>query len=320
MTDAGDGKRAWGGDPERKRQALQAVAAAIDARPQAVVLPLPRPPGPWDPDDAKVSGNIYWAAFCTTDPGELAARSGVTISVLEVICAVLSVCSVPEPCAEGPMTWHVAPAAVGAAVRALDAIPVGAEMTEVPQRYLRTVLDDLQSGALLDGRALGADGQRLLAQVAALHRTDSSDAAAFRAARRAAVQATDAADSDLDRTVLAFVEAVAWPADGLGGELAGHVLTLQRGLRKHLGSLQPTPEERRVYAVMVATYESLAAEWREDPSRGPDWVEQRAMQVPEVVTATSTDFEARMADRARVACDEHASRAIAGLMRALAAP
>ncbi|MFO1406536.1 MAG: hypothetical protein U1F08_03265 [Steroidobacteraceae bacterium] len=319
MIRADDGARAWDGDPERKRQALQAVATAIDTQPQAVALPLLRPTGPWDPNDKKVPSNIYWVAFGTAEQDELAARSGVTLGVLEVISAVLSACNCPEPAGDGPRAWHVAPAAVGGAVKALDAIPVGAELAGVPQRYMRAVFDDLQSGALLDGRALSSDGQQALSQVAALHRAGSSDAAAFRAARRVAVQATDSATSDLDRVVLKFVESVAWPADGLGGELAGHVLTLHFGLLELLSSRQPTAEERRVHAVVMSTYESLAEEQRADPTLDWEWRRKRALQVPEVVVAESKEFRARMAECALVACDEHAPRAVAGLMRALAA-
>ena len=233
------------------------------------------------PDDepAKPS-QFFCAAFGTADAAELEARSGLSLVVLRLVSAVLLVCDSWQADADGGTELFLAAAAADGAHRALEAIaPRRGPRGDSPRLPARAAVGP-ESGALLEGRALGAEAREALSQVAALHRAGTGDAAAFRAARRAAVQCTDGATADLDRTVLAFVESVAWPVDGLDQELHQFISVLHGSLGAALCSEQPTAEERRIRDVKDATYGALVREFRGDASMSWERVEERARQAP----------------------------------------
>ena len=305
---------AWGGCAGRKAQALSTVEETPETRPGTYFDPIFKL-APADAPDKP--SQFFCAAFGTADAAVLEARSGLSLAVLRLVSAVLAACQYRRPDANGEMQRHIAAGAVNGAHRALEAIAPGADLQAIPRLYLRALLSDLESGALLEGRALGAATRETLSQVAALHRSGTGDAAAFRAARRAAVQGTDAATADLDRAVLAFVESVAWPVDGLDQELHQFIYTLHFHLASALCSKQPTAEERRIRDVTDATYRPLLLEMSTDPSITWERVEERARQVPEVVASATPEFQARMTHLYCVACEQHAPRAFGGLLRVL---
>ena len=130
-------------------------------------------------------------------------------------------------------------------------------------------------------------------------------------------RASNSATAGLDKSVLGFVESVAWPADGLEDELHDFVSALHHSLALDLSSEQPTPEECRIAEVRDATYKPLLSEFRNDPSMTWEHLEDRARQVPEVLASETPEFQARTYHLNGVACMSHAPRAMSGLLAVL---
>lgn len=306
---------AWGGDPERKPQIVEQVRAAAYGRDEVAagaVLHLRHQ------DGRRTSGQIFAVAFDTADAAEIEVRSGLPAVVLRLIGGVLAACEHWSAGRDGKTgDLYVAPAAIDGAARMLEAIPVGADLAVLPQRYLVALLTQLSVDSGDDTWLAGSGTRDLLRSVLALHAGDRRDKAGFRALRRDVVRATDAAESIPDRVVLTMLESVAWPIDDLTEELPGIVQTLHLNLRNALGSAQPTVDERRVIADFEEAMRVLQEEFAADPAIDPVQFNERVRASPSFRAFRNAMFQARLVGYTRVACDEYAPNALALLQRVL---
>lgn len=316
MTQAQPSRRAWGGDAARKAAAVAAVAAAQRADPDVFLYPVFMLA---EPGDAKGSSQLFCSAFGTADPAELESRSGVDMVTLRVICSVLPLLYTFEPGKGDDQNQQriPTPASVDSAARAFEAIPVGADLDQIPRHYLQTLLADLTPGALLCGQALAPASEAARLQVAALHASESTDASAYRTARRAAMSAADAATTELDADVLKFVESVAWPTGSVVGELPELAGTLHGELADALGRECLTAEERRVLLAARAKQKDLVSEFQRNPALGYDWLDKVMKECPEVVAGVAPELIARRQRAYNVTIEAYAPRAMATLLRAL---
>ncbi len=306
---------AWGGDPERKRQVVEQVRAAAYGRDEVAagaVLHLRHQ------DGRRTSGQIFAVAFDTADAAEIEARSGLPALVLRLIGGVLAACEHWSAGRDGKTgDLYVAPAAIDGAARMLEAIPVGADLAVLPQRYLVALLTQLSADPGDDTWLAGSGTRDLLRSVLALHAGDRRDKAEFRALRRDVVRATDAAESIPDRVVLTMLESVAWPIDDLTEELPGVVQTLHVNLSNALGSTQPTADERQIIADYQEASRALIEAFEADPSADVQRFLERMQASPAVHAFRDATFQARLVGYSHVACDEYAPKALALLQRVL---
>lgn len=186
---------AWGGDPGRKWASIAAARAAL-----AAGSPVACGPELWlaPPDHPDWSSSLYCAAYGTADPAELEIRSGMPTHVLRLISGTLAACE----CVNRQGGWtrgsRLVEVASAAPLSVLEAIPVGAEELALARCYVVELLIRLMELRGRDDRCLAPEQQALLGDLARLHTTGCDEPVAFRALRRAATAATDAATVDLE--------------------------------------------------------------------------------------------------------------------------
>ena len=131
-------------------------------------------------------------------------------------------------------------------------------------------------------------------EIAALHSGGGTDAAGFRAVRRTAAAATDAAAGDLAPAAFRFVEAAAWPLAGLAAELPEVVSRLHSELRSQLAPKRPSPAEQATIEALSELYRALNARMTAEP--GLDFKAELAKieATPEFAAAYDPAFVARI--------------------------
>ena len=249
---------AWGGDPARKRASVAVARKALAAGPvvmcnPALLLDAAEPP--------RKPGNVFCAAYGTADPSELETRAGLPASTLMLASAALVACEHWVGAGDGDQRVpRLVNGAAAAPIALLEAIRVGADPLELTRHYVVDLLGELAAILSHDGRGLTREQQSLVRQLATLHSRGTADCHAFRALRRTATAATDAATGDLATTVLRFVEAVAWPLAGLVPELPAITARLHFELRTQLAPERRSPGTRATLEARLEGHDLAAAE------------------------------------------------------------
>ena len=311
---------AWGGSLERKQSVVAAVSAALSGNPLAWPYPALEV---YRHEDGPANGNGYCLAFDTVDPAELEAKSGLPADVLRLIGGALCACTF-QKWRDFKAEVYMTPVAKDCLVEALEAIRPGADLDALPGRYVVALLRNLQDLLpAVDGVA-GAAGAPLtvaIKRIAQLHRDALvgrvSDSVTWSAARRAAVTATDAVTTPAGTAIAQFVEAVAWPIDGLVPELPD-LLLLHMSLFGHLARMRRPAE---VQAVMdrynQALGDLLKLQAEATPPHDQAWLDARIAESPEAQAYKQPEFQARLDALFCEACDEYGPRSHRVLMDTL---
>ena len=290
---------AWGGDPARKQTSIATARAALAAGPEvccsAVISPV----------------NVYCAAYGTVDPAELEARAGVPAGTLLLAAAALGSCQYYGPVSGDDVpAYRMAAGTEGAPIAVLEAIRVGADPLALARCYVVDLLVRLATLVGPAGQVLTPDQQALVRRLAALHESDGTDPAAFRAFRRAATSTTDAATGYLATGILKFVESVGWPLAGLTMELPIFVARLHGVLCDRLAPERPSAEEQATLdaldAVYAATNERLAA----DPTLDVETEQAKDRATPEYAAAHEPALHERLRHYGRLAAEAYAPFAV----------
>lgn len=298
---------AWGGDAGLKQASIDALRAGLAGHPKVfygVDLFL-APPG------KDYFSAVYCAAYGTSDPAELEARSGLPVWVLKLVSGATQACEF-----YGVDGSQLAEPAVDLPRAALEAIPVGADLEAIARRHTIMMLDGcatLQDGA---GSGLLPEQQALVRELSALHAADCGDAGAFRALRRRATSAADAANAGVAATVLTFVESVAWPIAGLSAELPVIVNNAHLELRTHLAPQRATDEELAAIDAMRAAYEAIRGRQETEPGLDANAVHERWVATPEYMKVNAPEFQSRLRHYGRVAAETYAPFAVGLLLEA----
>ena len=283
---------AWGGDAARKQASIATARAALAAGPVVTCIPTPHLGDAGQPGDPS---NVYCAAYGTADPAELEDRAGLPAATLMLASAVLSACEYWEKAGQdGPHLPKMAAGTGEAPIAVLEAIPVGADPIALARNYVVDLLGWLAAIRNRDGRGLDPEQQRIVGELAAMHGGGGTDAAGFRALRRTATAATDAAAGDLAPAVFRFVEAAAWPLAGLAAELPEVVSRLHSELRSQLAPKRPSPAEQATIEALSELYRALNARMTAEP--GLDFKAELAKieATPEFAAAYDPAFVARI--------------------------
>ena len=294
---------AWGGDPARKQASIATARAALAAGPAvsySAALWL---------DETGNPSSVYCAAYGTADPAELEARAGLPASTLMLAGAAL------EPCQyvwteNGVCANRTVVGTEGDPIEALEAIRVGADPLALARCYVVDLLGRLAALVDPNGQGLTPEQQALVRQLATLHESDRTDPAEFRAFRRAATAAMDAATGDVATTVLRFVESVAWPLAGLTDELPELVSGTFKLLRHHLSPERLSVAEQATLDALTKLYTDIGV--RRDAGIDVDVEAQRAKikTTPEYAAVNSPAFMARMEYYDRVAAEAYGPFAV----------
>ena len=299
---------AWDGDAARKQASIAFARSALAARPSVFCIPTLRLGTAGQADDPS---NVYCAAFGTADPSELESRSGLPASTLMLASAALSVCVRWDQAGEDmPRVPGLVAGAIEAPLNALEAIPVGADTLALARRYVVDLLGRLADPRNHGGRGLTAEHQALLRQLATLHDEGCTDPVAFRALRRAATGATDAATGDLARPALGFVESVAWPIEGLTEELPELVSRLHLDLRLKLLLEQQSPQECATLDALSDMYRAVSDRERVDLTFDAQAERERIETTPEYAAANEPALLARLDRNDLVATEAYAPFAV----------
>ena len=299
---------AWGGDPERKQASIASARSALAAGPTVMCNPTL-----WLGAAGQANGpsNLYCAAYGTADPAELEARAGLPVSTLMLASAALCGCQHWASTGEGDQRM---PALVGGAeeapIAALEAIRAGADPFALTRGYVVDLLGQLAAVHDRAGGGLTPEQQALVRQLATLHDEGCTDPATFRAIRRTATAATDAASGDLEGAVLRFVEAVAWPLAGLSAELPEFVMRLQVELRSPLAPELLTPAERATYDAFSALYLAASRRLKADPTLDAKAEYEKIESTPEFVAVNDPAFQVRLERLALVEAEAYAPFAV----------
>ena len=305
---------AWGGDPARKQAAIATARASLAAGPIVTCIPTPHLGDAGQPGDPS---NVYCAAYGTADPAELEARAGLSAATLMLASAVLSACEYWEKAGEdGPHLPQMAAGTGEAPIAVLEAVPVGADPVALARNYVVDLLGWLGAIRDRDGRGLDPEQQRIVRELATLHGEGGADAARFRALRRTATAATDAATGDLAPAVFRFVEAAAWPLAGLAAELPGVVSQLHIGMRSLLAPERPSPAEQATIDALSALYRALNARTTAEPDLDFKAELAKIEATPEFVAAYDPAFVARIRRYDVVAADAYGPIAVERLIGA----
>ena len=295
---------AWGGDPVWKQASIAAARAALAAGPVVMCSPTLRLAASGQANDVS---NVYCAAFGTADPSELEARSGLPASTLMLASAALSACVRWDPAGEDmPREPRLVAGAIEAPLDALEAIPVGADPLALARHYVVDLLGQVAVRRDHGGRGLTAEQQALVRQLATLHDEGCVDPAGFRALRRAATAATDAATGDVATKVLGFVESAAWPLAGLVEELPELVSGLHAALRSQLLLEQLSPRERATLDALSGLYRAVGERERVDPTFDARAERERIETTPEFAAANEPALLARLERYDRDAIEAYA--------------
>ena len=305
---------AWGGDPARKQAAIATARASLAAGPIVTCIPTPHLGDAGQPGDPS---NVYCAAYGTADPAELEARAGLSAATLMLALAVLSACEYWEKAGEdGPHLPQMAAGTGEAPIAVLEAVPVGADPVALARNYVVDLLGWLGAIRDRDGRGLDPEQQRIVRELATLHGEGGADAARFRALRRTATAATDAATGDLAPAVFRFVEAAAWPLAGLAAELPEVVSQLHIGMRSLLAPERPSPAEQATIDALSALYRALNARTTAEPDLDFKAELAKIEATPEFVAAYDPAFVARIRRYDVVAADAYGPIAVERLIGA----
>ena len=283
---------AWGSDASRKQASIAIARSALAARPDVFCVPTLRLGAAGQAGDPS---NVYCAAYGTADPSELEARSGLKASTLMLASAALSACVRWDPAGEDmPRVPRLVAAAIEAPLDALEAIPVGADPLALARHYVVDLLGQLADRRDHRGQGLTAEQQSLVRQLAMLHEEGCVDPAKFRALRRAATAATDAATGDVATKVLGFVESVAWPLAGMVEELPELVSRLHLDLRYRLFVERLSPLERATLDALSDLYRAVSDRERVDPTFDARAERERIETTPEFAAANEPALLARL--------------------------
>ena len=292
---------AWGGDPARKQASIAAARAALAAGPVVMCNPTLRLAEPGQADDVS---NVYCAAYGTADPAELEARSGLPVGTLMLASAALRGCEHWSRVGVG------VPRLVGgtgeAPIAALEAIRAGADPVALARKYVVDLLRQIEAIRDRDGQGLTQDHRALVSHLATLHEEGCTDPATFRALRRTATAATDAAAGDLEGAVLRFAESVAWPLAGLVGELPEFAMRVHVELRSHLAPERPSPAERATLEAVSALYRAVYERQGADPKLDFNAEVARIEATPEFAAANDAAFQAQLERYDLVAAESYA--------------
>lgn len=299
---------AWGGDPARKQAAIEAARAALAATPAYMCIPALKMSSPDEPESYS---NVYCAAWGTADPAELEARSGLPARVLLLLSSTLACCeSWPRDAATRRRRPRLVEAARGAPIGLLEAIRPGAEPAELARHYVVDLLGWMAGVRAPDGRGLAPEQRLLVRELAALHGSAGTDASAYRALRRAATASTDGSNDELAAAMLQFVEAVAWPIDGLSAELPDLATQLNLQLRSQLAPERPNAEERAVLDAAAGVFRAMYARLEADPTLDRKALIGQALATPEVAAQEAPAFQDRMVHYDRRAAEAFAAMAL----------
>ena len=299
---------AWGGDPERKQASIASARAALAAGPVVTCNPSLRLVAA---GQANGPSNVYCAAYGTADPAELEIRAGLPVSTLMLASAALCGCQQWASTGEGDQRR---PALVGGAeeapIAALEAIRAGADPFALTRNYVVDLLGQLATLQDRVGKGLTPEQQALVRQLATLQDEGCTDPATFRAFRRTATAATDAATGDLDDTVLRFVEAVAWPLAGLTAELPEFLMHLQVELPSSLAPDLLSAAERATYDAFSALYLAASRRLKADPTLDAIAEYAKIETTPEFVAVNDPAFQDRLERLALVEAEAYAPFAV----------
>ena len=299
---------AWGGDAGRKQASIAFARSALAGRPSVFCSPTLRLGTAGQAGDPS---NVYCAAFGTADPSELEARSGLPASTLMLASAALSACVRWDQAGEDmPRVPGLVAGAIEAPLDALEAIRAGADPRALARRYVVDLLGQLAVRRDHGGRGLTAEQQALVRQLATLHDEGCTDPAAFRALRRAATAATDAATGDLAPKALGFVESVAWPLAGLTDELPELVSGLHAALRSQLLLERLSPQEHATLDALSNLYRAVREREGVDPTFDARAERERIETTPEFVAANEPALLARLDRYDRDAIEAYAPFAV----------
>ena len=296
---------AWGGDLARKQASIAAARAALAAGQVVMCNPTLRLAEPGQADDVS---NVYCAAYGTADPTELEARSGLPVGTLRLASAALCCCEHWSRVGVG------VPRLVGgtgeAPIAALEAIRAGADPVALARHYVVDLLRHLEAIRDRDGQGLIQDHQALVSHLATLHEEGCTDPATFRALRRTATAATDAAAGDLEGAVLRFAESVAWPLAGLVGELPEFAMRVHMELRSHLAPERRSPAERATLEAVSVMYVAANERFQANPKLDFKAEIAKIEATPEFATANDAAFQAKLEHYDLVAAEAYAPFAV----------
>ena len=302
---------AWGGDPARKQASIATARAALAAGPVVMCNPTLRLAAPGQADDVS---NVYCAAYGTADPAELEARSGLPVSTLMLASAALRGCEHWSRVGDG------VPRMVGgtgeAPIVALEAIRAGADPVALARHYVVDLLAQLAAVQDSAGQGLSPEQQALVRHLATLHEEGCTDPATFRALRRTATAATDAAAGDLEGAVLRFAESVAWPLAGLVRELAEFAMRVHMELRSHLALERPSPAEQATLEAVSVMYGATTERLQADPKLDFKAEFAKIEATPEFAAANDAAFQAQLEHYDLVAAEAYAPFAVELLLGA----
>ena len=303
---------AWGGDPARKQASIAAARAALEAGQVVVCAPRLFLAG-----EHRDWGNVYCTAYRTTDPAELEARAGLPVSTLMLASAALAGCDYYVLRDDGlSRKQRLAENALEAPIAALEAIPVGVDTIALGRSYVVELLGRLERLRDLDGRGLTPEQRALPRRLATLHGEGNADPVAFRALRRTATAATDAASVEIEAAVMAFVESLAWPLAGLTAELPDILQRGHQGLRAALAPERPTPVETAQMKAVDAMFDAVVERRRTEPALDTEPEVARIQGTPEFAAVTDLAFQVRLEHYDALAAEAYAPFAIELLLTA----
>lgn len=299
---------AWGGDPARKRASISAARAALAAGPVVMCGPTL---GLGEAGQPNGASNVYCAAYGTADPAELESRAGLPASTLMLASASLCGCEHWAKVGDDDRRrLELVGRAQGAPIAALEAIRAGADPFVLLRNYVVDLLGELATLRDNNGRGLTSQQQALLRQLAMLHDEGCTDPVTFRALRRTATVATDAATSAMATTVLRFVESVTWPLGGLAAEMPEFTMRVHVALRSHLAPDRLSVAEQAVYDALTALYAGANERLMANPKLDANAEFGKIEATPEFVTVNGPAFRDRLEHLALVEAEAYAPFAV----------
>ena len=200
--------------------------------------------------------------------------------------------------------------------KALEAIRAGADPVALARHYVVDLLAQLAAVQDSAGQGLSPEQQALVRHLATLHEEGCTDPATFRALRRTATAATDAAAGDLEGAVLRFAESVAWPLAGLVRELAEFAMRVHMELRSHLALERPSPAEQATLEAVSVMYGATTERLQADPKLDFKAEFAKIEATPEFAAANDAAFQAQLEHYDLVAAEAYAPFAVELLLGA----
>ena len=116
--------------------------------------------------------------------------------------------------------------------------------------------------------------------------------------------------------MLAFVESLAWPLDGLTAELPDILQRGHQGLRAALAPERPTPVETAQLKAVDAMFDAVVERNRVEPGFDVEAEVARIQATPECVAVTDLAFQVRLEHYDLLAAEAYAPFAIELLLTA----